>query len=112
MSNNCSDKIKTRIEKELSSAYYELQYMRYENKEKSYAFKYFEGQRDILLTIWKDTIMLGKTEQEIEKALHDIRWDAETRAANVRLTFMALERVPDLSKCSTRYTTVFGVNVY
>lgn len=111
MSNNY-DKIKTRIEKELSSAYYELQYMRYENKEKTYNFKYFEGQRDILLAIWKDTIMSGKAEQEIEKALHDIKKSAETRAANVRLTFMALERVPDLSKCSTRYSTVFGVNVY
>lgn len=111
MSNNY-DKLQTRIEKELSSAYYELQYMRYENKEKTYNFKYFEGQRDILLAIWKDTIMSGKTEQEIEKALHNIQKEAETRAANVRLTFMALERVPDLSKCSTRYSTVFGVNVY
>lgn len=109
MSNN---EIKTRIEKELSSAYYELQYMRYENKEKTYSFKYFEGQRDILLAIWKDTIMCGKTEQEIEKALHVIQKEAETRAANVRLTFMALERVPDYSNMSTRYSTVFGVNVY
>ena len=110
MSNNCN--YKERIEKELSNAYYELQYMRYENKERTYAFKYFEGQRDVLLEIWKDTIMQGKTEQEIEKALHSLRREAETRAANVRLTFMALERIPDWDKCSTRYTTVFGVNVY